>query len=339
MIVVDTSELRRPVQRKLHAAWWELSRQQVLSTPTVATELAPLGADPTGVNGRSAADVVLETAGPETGERRRTEVAQQAWWATMWRSPESPYRIVPLTRKQEELTERLLEKIDRRCFPTTDPVDIDRSNDARIVCEAVATGAKMLLTSNMRTIDRSEVNRWAIENGGTLGFKPEAVLFQADATFVEWTSQPAELERWIQAGLIACWPADDDTPAMTIIDRTREGIGAMSRGSGGKLQEAGRAAAQRLGAARRPGEVRRTDTSEVSERDNRNRPLPPHLPKRERNHGASPSLTGTRIPEIATRADRPRPARGSESADRNRNSPRWRERETTAPRTERGGGS
>ena len=238
MIVVDTSELRRPVQRKLHAAWWELSRRQVLSTPTVATELAPLGADPTGVNGRSAADVVLETAGSETSERRRTEVAQQAWWATMWRSPESPYRIVPLTRKQEELTERLLEKIDRRCFPTTDPVDIDRSNDARIVCEAVATGSKMLLTSNMRTIDRSEVNRWAIENGGALGFKPEAVLFQADATFVEWTSQPAELERWIQAGLIACWPADDDIPAMTIIDRTREGIGAMSRGSGGKLQEA-----------------------------------------------------------------------------------------------------
>ena len=238
MIVVDTSELRRPVQRKLHAAWWELSRQQVLSTPTVATELAPLGADPTGVNGRSAADVVLETAGPETSERRLAEVAQQAWWATMWRSPESPYRIVPLTREQEELTERLLEKIDRRCFPTTDPVDIDRSNDARIVCEAVATGAKMLLTSNMRTIDRSEVNRWAIENGGALGFKPEAVLFQADATFVEWTSQPSELERWVQAGLIACWPADDDTPAMTIIDRTREGIGAMSRGSGGKLQEA-----------------------------------------------------------------------------------------------------
>ena len=238
MIVVDTSELRRPVQRKLHAAWWELKGQQVLATPTVAAELAPLGADPTGVNGRSAADVVLETAGPETSERRRAEVALQAWWATMWRSPESPYRIVPLTLEQEELTERLLEKIDRRCFPTTDPVDIDRSGDARIVCETVAVGAKMLLTSNMRTIDRTEVNRWTVENGDTLGFKPEPVLFQADVTFVTWIEDPAKLERWIQAGLIACWPQGDDTPAMTVIDRTLEGIGAMSRGSGGKLQEA-----------------------------------------------------------------------------------------------------
>ena len=238
MIVVDTSELRRPVQRKLHAAWWELADQQVLATRTVANELAPLGADPTAVNGRSAADALLASAGPETSEERLNEVEQQAWWATMWRSPDSPYRIVPLTEEQEGLTRRLLEKIDRRCFPTTDPGDIDRSGDARIVCEAAAIGAKMLLTSNMRTIDRTEVNRWAVENGEALGFKPEPVLFHADATLVSWTTEPAQLERWIQAGMMACWPRDDDAPTMTIIDRTLKGIGAMSRGTGGKLQDA-----------------------------------------------------------------------------------------------------
>jgi hypothetical protein len=96
----------------------------------------------------------------------------------------------------------------------------------------------MLLTSNMRTIDRSEVNRWAVENGKALGFKPEPVLFHADATLVSWTAEPAQLERWIQAGMIACWPREDDAPTMTVIDRTLEGIGAMSRGSGGKLQDA-----------------------------------------------------------------------------------------------------
>ena len=43
--LVDTSELKRPTQRKLHAAWCELQREQVLATPGVADELAPLAAN------------------------------------------------------------------------------------------------------------------------------------------------------------------------------------------------------------------------------------------------------------------------------------------------------
>ncbi len=45
MTVVDTTELGRPTQRKLHAAWRELHGKQVLAPPAVARELAPLGAD------------------------------------------------------------------------------------------------------------------------------------------------------------------------------------------------------------------------------------------------------------------------------------------------------
>ena len=45
MILVDTTELMRPTQRKLHAAWQELQGQQVLATPSVAKELAPLAVD------------------------------------------------------------------------------------------------------------------------------------------------------------------------------------------------------------------------------------------------------------------------------------------------------
>lgn len=40
MIVVDTTELARHTQRKLHAAWWELQGKQLLATPAVAEELA-----------------------------------------------------------------------------------------------------------------------------------------------------------------------------------------------------------------------------------------------------------------------------------------------------------
>ena len=39
MTVVDSSELWRPTQRKLHAGWWELDGKQVLTTQEVAGEL------------------------------------------------------------------------------------------------------------------------------------------------------------------------------------------------------------------------------------------------------------------------------------------------------------
>ena len=43
--LVDTSELKRPTQRKLHAAWRELQGERVLASPGVADELAPLAAN------------------------------------------------------------------------------------------------------------------------------------------------------------------------------------------------------------------------------------------------------------------------------------------------------
>lgn len=239
MIVLDTSELRRPVQRKLHAAWWEIHGEQALVTPAVASELAPLAAEPTGAaNGLSAADDLLSHAAPEMTERRRDELRQQAWWATMWRSPESPYRIVQLNDEQQRLTDRLLEKIDRACFPNTSTDDFFDPGDPRIVCEAMATGAKVLLTSDMGSIDRIEVNRWAVENGEVLGFKAEPVVFPADAMLVEWTREQDRLERLVQAGMLACWPGKDHAPANEIIDRTLDGITAMARGDGGKLKDA-----------------------------------------------------------------------------------------------------
>ncbi len=232
-ILVDTSELKRPMQRKLHAAWRELHNRQVLAPPSVARELAPLAADTIWSRRKSAAETLLDDA--DLPGERRAELLQQAWWARMWRNTSSPYRIVPLSTEQQTLASELITEIDARCFPTTDPDDIGDHADARIVCESMALGAKMLLTSNMRTIDHIEVNNWATENGERLGFNPEPVLFQADATLSEWTSKPADLEQWIQAGFLACWPHDDKASAKEVIERTLDGISAMARGSGGKL--------------------------------------------------------------------------------------------------------
>ena len=235
MILVDTSELKRPTQRKLHAAWCELHGRQVLAPPSVARELAPLAADTIWTGTKSAAETLLELDNANVPVERRAELRQQAWWAQVWRNTSSPYGIVQLTTEQQALASRLINKIDARCFPTTDPDDIGDHTDARIVCESMALGAKMLLTSNMRTIDHIEVNRWATENGSRLGFKAQPVLYQADATLTHWTSKPAEMEQWIQAAFLACWPHDDAASAKEVIQGTLKGISAMARGSGGKL--------------------------------------------------------------------------------------------------------
>ena len=83
----------------------------------------------------------------------------------MWADGKSPYRIVTLTPEQEELAERIRTVIDPACFPNTDPEDVPDLGDAAVVSGNMALGAKLLLTSDLRSIDHIEVNRWTVEHG------------------------------------------------------------------------------------------------------------------------------------------------------------------------------
>ena len=100
LILLDTSELLRPTQRKLHAAWNELDGQQTCMPPTVGTELAPLGVPSTDADGRSAAERQLQHAAGRMDDRRILQLRQQAWWSAMWRDPQSPYRLIERTRRR-----------------------------------------------------------------------------------------------------------------------------------------------------------------------------------------------------------------------------------------------
>ncbi len=294
MILVDMSELMRPTQRKLHAAWQELQDRQVLATPSVARELAPLAVDVAWMGGPSDAENRLRAAGSSLPKRRQSELRLQAWWGRMWADGNSPYRIVALTPEQEELAERIRTVIDPACFPNTDPEDIPGLGDAAIVSESMALGAKLLLTSDLRSIDHIEVNRWTVDHGAEWGIRAEEILHDADLTFLNWTRTPAGLERWIQAGLLACWPSPDNAPAGEVLDSTEDGIRRMTHGDGGKLRLAG----QRLlnGLRKHPdpdGLVERTRgllPSATVESDRRH-PTYPHRPSRawlaERRPGGS----------------------------------------------------
>ena len=156
----------------------------------------------------------------------------------MWRDDRSPYGIVLLTDEQLDLSDRVRHALPAQCFQNANGAHVPDHRDAHIVAESMAIGAKMLLTSNLRTINHDEINRWAIANGNRFGFKPEPVVHEADGILVERAQTPKGRERLLQAGLIACWPANDETPADEIIKGAIDRIEGASRG-GGRLPQTG----------------------------------------------------------------------------------------------------
>ena len=98
------------------------------------------------------------------------------------------------------------------------------SREVKIVAETLAIGGKLLMTRSMRTIDSVEVAEWVRLNAKRMGFRPEPPLLDGDATMLGWVAGKTELERWIQAGFLAFWPADDNALARAVIEATMEGL-------------------------------------------------------------------------------------------------------------------
>ena len=237
--LLDTSELLRPLPRKLHTAWAEIHGRKTAMSPTVAQELAPEGRRTRAFDGVSAAERMLRQNDGTLTRREETRLKIQGWWARMWRDETSPYLLTELTSEQDRLAAEFARQIDPKCFPAARPGYVSDHRDTQIICESLALRATVLLTSNMRTIDHERVNEWAVANGDRLGFRPAPVVYQADATLLRWTDNAAGLERWLQAGLMACWPSRDDAPAVEVVEKTIDEVGRMASGTGGRLRNAG----------------------------------------------------------------------------------------------------
>ena len=97
MILFDTTEMRKPTTRKLHAAIAELERRQALVSPTAARELAANGHEPRSVNEVRTAEHMLQAERGRLTPRKKNRLEQDAWWAQMWRDPNSPYGLVELS--------------------------------------------------------------------------------------------------------------------------------------------------------------------------------------------------------------------------------------------------
>lgn len=235
-----------PTPRKLHTALAELEGRQAAVSPTVAAELARTGHEPALIDGISPAEHALKTKHDELPPKERQRFERDAWWAQMWRDPESPYRLVALTTEESLLADDIAAAFDRSCFTAPIGAPLAEHHDAQIVAEALATNAKLLLTSNMRSIRQTEVNDWAERWGDKLGFVPQRVVNDADATLVGWARDPKREDRLLQAALMACWPDDDSATAGQIIHTTALVLNAMGADGGGRLPATATKLAARL---------------------------------------------------------------------------------------------
>ena len=211
---------------------------------TVARELAANGYQTTLINGISPAEYALKTKPGRLAPEELDEFERDAWWAQLWRDPTSPYQLVTLTRDEVQLSREIVRAFDRACFVAPTWAPLAEHNDALIVAEALAKNAKLLLTSNMRSIRRSVVNDWAERSGEKLGFIPQRVVTNADATLLRWSLDPTREDRLLQAALMACWPSNDKTSTTEIIKTTMRMLTAMA---GGRLPATARRLAKRLG--------------------------------------------------------------------------------------------
>ena len=242
LILFDTTELLTPAPRKLHAALAELEGRKILMPPTVALELAPDARPETKVDGITTAERRLGDQDSPPSKTEARLLQNQVWWGRMWDEKDSPYELIRLTPEQQEQRYEIAGAIDAKCFTNANPNFITTHKDTLIVCESMVLGAKMLLTSNMRSIKHDEVNAWAVANGGRFGVRAEPIIFDADEQMRYWSRSKSGLERLVKAALIACWPADDATPTDRIISKTQDDISRMigvGTQSGGTLETTG----------------------------------------------------------------------------------------------------
>ena len=236
MRLVDTTEVSGHTQRQIHAAWAELHGQRLLVPPAVALEVAPGGSFRPGVESEAEQELRHGTVAAS----RQKEVAIYAWWTRQWRNPKGAYGVVVPTPEQEQLASDIQHAIEKRCFPNTPSHKFEQATgDPRIVAETLAVGGTMLLTSDRKTIDRRRVNEWAVANGDRMGFAGRKVVFLADLALLVETREPKERERWLQAGLIAAWPAADNPSVDDVANATKRAIASMTHGTGGKLKRSG----------------------------------------------------------------------------------------------------
>ena len=235
LILLDTSELLRPLPRKLHAAWAEIDGRKAAMPPTVGLELAPHGLLATTSDGMTTAERLLQRETPKLSTKRQLQLEIQAWWSDVWRNPESPYQLLEMNEALEDRVTELASAMDPKCFRGATPGYVADHHDARIVCESMVLGASLLLTI-AKGSDRQDDRRSGAD--GQRKWRQAATLGATAGQRAEKSSEPGT-PCGTHAGTI---PESDDherqeAPNLSASTRSCRSTNTCNRSGGGSGQE------------------------------------------------------------------------------------------------------
>ena len=233
-VFLDTNRLIKPLQRRLHAAWHEMRGERTLTVPAAGWELArglDLSSPEDLAESRVRLSGRLRSGANHIRGREATRLRVQIWWAEAWLSKDSPHEMRFLSPDEQEKAWLLLEHIDPACFPSADADALSTHRDAMIICEVLACGGKVLLTSNMELVDEVLVNQWVRENQQAYDLADERVVYPVDEALLELMRTPDERQSFLNAAWGAYWPDDADVPLQEAHDACRDALSKLAEPS------------------------------------------------------------------------------------------------------------
>ena len=220
-VFLDTNRILRPLERRLHAAWHEMRGESATTVPAAAWELARLidcSSAERMTKSRDDLALRLKMEGNTIGALVEMNLRVQLWWADVWLSKNSPHDIRFLSPDEADKALMLMNNIDPKCFPSADMGAFSTHRDAMIICEVLACGGKVLLTSNMELVDEVLVNRWVRENQQAFDLVSDKVVFPVDEVLLGITRKPDGERKMLDVVLGAYWPDDANATPREVND-------------------------------------------------------------------------------------------------------------------------
>ena len=234
-ISFDTNRLTHPAQRRFNAAWHEMEGSRIQLLPWVARELTGYLILPENLGaGRQQVAEALLQVGNRGVWRFQRERLSALWWADELLSDDGLYRLLSLSPEQEELVGEVCRAIDPEAFPRLLPEDVPENSDTRIIAQALVTGRRMLITSNMRSVLHHDVNDWAERNAERFGFTSPHIMHVQDEVMPSLYPGLEGRRRLVEFAIGSVWPggadgavytdADADAPEIEVVEQALYGL-------------------------------------------------------------------------------------------------------------------
>lgn len=235
-IALDTNRLTHPAQRRFNAAWHEMEGREVRILPQVARELTGHLILPEDLEtGRQRISEDLQRTGNRGPRYLQRNRLSALWWADELLSTDGLYCLLALTPEQEDLVDDVCREIDPDAFPRILPEDVPENSDTRIIAQALVTGQRMLITSNMRSVLHHDVNFWAANNADRFGFLHPDILHVQDEIMPLLYCGPEGRRKLLEFALGSVWP--DGEPMIETVEDALYGLTRRAMMKGARLAD------------------------------------------------------------------------------------------------------